>query len=78
MKPIAAVGAVSKRYGVDFVMLFEQSVNQVKFIEFLVKLRQKYPFRKMALFIDNLTAHKTKKVIAKYKELQFATVFNVP
>jgi len=32
----------------------------------------------MALFIDNLTAHKTKKVMAKYKELQFATIFNVP
>ena len=32
----------------------------------------------MALFMDNLIVHKTKKVKAKYKELQYEVVYNLP
>ena len=76
--PVAVIAAVSEQQGVDLVMQFEFSVNQKKFTEFLIRLRNKYPFRRMALFCDHLSAHKTKKVKAKYRELRYEVVFNVP
>ena len=78
MEPIAVVAAVSERYGVDLVMMFERSVNQHKFKEFLLKLRNKYPFRRMALVLDNLTAHKTKSVLKYMEEAGLKSIFNVP
>ena len=41
-------------------------------------MRQRNPFRRMALLMDNLIVHKTKKVQAKLKELQFEVIFNAP
>ena len=62
IKPIACVAAISVRYGLDHLMLFEKSVNTPKFREFVSRLRAKYPFRKMALFMDNLSLHRSKAV----------------
>ena len=59
-------------------MQFEKSVNQVKYIEFLVAFRQKYPFRRVCFYLDNLSVHKTKRVYKKYEELSFKTIFNAP
>ena len=59
-------------------MLFEKSVNQIKFKEFLLKLWQKYPFRKIAIVMDNLQVHKTKAVRKKMTELAIEQVWNVP
>ena len=41
---------------------FDKSVNREKFIIFLKKLRQKHPFTKLALYMDQLSVHKTKEV----------------
>ena len=49
-----------------------------KFCQALVALRQKHPFRRMALLMDNLIVHKTKRVQAKLKELQFQVIYNAP
>ena len=59
-------------------MIFEKSVNQIKFIEYLVELRKRHPFDRLAIFMDNLRAHKTNAVMEKLEELQIKCVFNVP
>ena len=50
----------------------------MRFKEFLKKLRAKYPFRKMALFMDNLAVHKTKAVAKVMEQLLIKPLFNVP
>ena len=62
--------------GLDVVLQFERSVNKEKFCEFLVKLRAKYPFKKLAVFMDNLSVHKSNVVVAKMEELQILPIFN--
>ena len=59
-------------------MLFDKSINAQKFKEFLVNLRHKYPFRKIAIVMDNLQVHKTKAVQKKMRELQLEVIWNVP
>ena len=50
-------------------MTFDKSVNHEKYMSYLRKLRQKYPFDKLALFVDQLYVHKMDKVKALLKEL---------
>lgn len=65
----AVLAAVSEQNGIDMIMQFEKSVDQIKYMKFLVAFRQKYPFRKICFYLDNLSVHKTKKVLKKYDEL---------
>ena len=68
--------AISEKNGVDMIMNFEKSVNADKFVEFLTRLRQKYPFEKMALFMDRLMVHRSKKVKSKMVELKIPRILN--
>ena len=50
----ALLASISKDQGMDHWMTFDDSVDSDKFKIWFVKLRQKYPFKKLALFLDNL------------------------
>ena len=41
-------------------MTFPRSVNKEKFFTFVKQLRAKYPFRRMALYMDQLSVHTSK------------------
>ena len=60
MKPIACVVAVSERYGLDLLMMWPKSVTNDRFHTFIKRLRSKYPFRRMNLYMDNLSIHRSK------------------
>ena len=60
--PIAVLVGVSKECGIDLVMTFENSVNKEKFKQFASKLRQKYPFYRICLYLDNLSVHRSLEV----------------
>ena len=51
-KSVAAIIAISKEKTCDLVMCFPKSVDRFKFMEFLRKLREKFPFDKLAVFLD--------------------------
>ncbi len=70
------MAVISEKNGVDMIMNFEKSVNADKFVEFLTKLRQKYPFEKIALFMDRLMVHRAKKVTRKMEELKLPRILN--
>ncbi len=72
----ATVAVISEKHGVDMIMNFEKSVNADKFVEFLTRLRQKYPFEKLALFMDRLMVHRSKKVTRKMMELKLPRILN--
>ena len=57
-------------------MNYPKSVNIDKFIEFLKELRRKNPFAKMALFMDQLSVHKSTAVRNVMRELRFEPIYN--
>lgn len=66
-KTIAVLAGISMDKGVEFALTYEKSVNMDKFFNFLKYLRRKYPFDKIAIFMDRLSVHtsnKTKKKMA--------------
>ena len=59
-------------------MTFEKSVNIPKFLSFLEKLKKDNKKRRLCLFLDNLSVHKNKDVIATMERLNFKFIFNAP
>ena len=59
-------------------MLFNQSVNIVKFKEYLIKLRQENGDDKICIFMDNLTTHTSKKTKETMRQLGIKYLFNLP
>ena len=47
-------------------------------MEYLVKLRAVSPFDRIAIFMDNLTVHKTRAVKEKMEFLKIEGLYNVP
>ena len=50
---------ISKEKGVEHFQIFDKSVNEAKFIEWLAGLKAATGSDRICLFLDNLTAHKT-------------------
>ena len=64
----ALIFSISAENGIEFFQIFEKSVDQTKFSEYLLNLRRSNQFEKIAIFLDNLTAHKTISVKEKLKQ----------
>ena len=58
---LAVLAAISKEKGQEHFRIFEDSVNVQKFKEYLQELRHLNPDEKIALFRDNLSAHRSEK-----------------
>ena len=58
---LSLLSGVSKEKGQELFMIFPMSVNIPKFKEYLTKLREENGDDKIALFMDNLSAHRSKK-----------------
>ena len=58
---LALLCGISKEKGVEHFQIFEKSVNVDKFIEYLDGLRAGEPDAKIALFMDNLSAHTSER-----------------
>ena len=74
-KAISGIAAISWQRGVDYVILFKKSVNRDKFKIFLQGVRDKFPFDDIALYMDNLSVHKSKEITERMDELGFAYIF---
>ena len=58
---LALLCGISKEKGVEHFQIFENSVNVDKFIEYLDGLQASGPGQKIALFMDNLSAHTSER-----------------
>ena len=74
----AVLASISKEKGLEHHRIFDNSVKIPKFKEFLQELRAMNGEDKIALFIDNLSAHRSEKSRAEMVRLGFRTIFNVP
>ena len=75
---LALLASISKENGLEHWKLYEKSVNQDKFKDWLAGLRDANPDQKIYLFLDNLGAHTCDPSKEEMKRLGFRFIFNVP
>ena len=74
----ALLMGISAEKGVEQYRVFDRSVNIKKFIQYLQMVRDAHGEEPVALFMDNLSVHRSKKSKAKMEELNIRWVFNLP
>ena len=73
------VFAISWEQGLESYMIAPFSINSDSFIDFLYQLRhEQQGDGKLALFMDNLSVHKTNKVQQAMHDLNMISIFSVP
>ena len=77
-KYTAVLAAISEGCGFELFTLYDEAVNDERFIKFLTQLHKLNQGKKLAIVMDNLPAHKTIAVRNKMKELGITWIFNVP
>ena len=70
--------AISEDSGVEHFEIYDKAVNQDRFMHFLDQLYIINKHNKIAVFMDNLSSHKTPRVLMKLKELEIEAIYNVP
>ena len=75
---LALLCGISKEKGVEHFQIFQQSVNVEKFKEYIAGLRAAHPDEKIALFMDNLSAHTSERSREAMREAGFRCILNVP
>ena len=58
----AVCAAISEGCGVEHIELYDQALNEESFKEYLNVLASKNKRRKLVVFMDNLSVHKTREV----------------
>ncbi len=77
-EPQVLLAAVSREAGLEASMIFTKSVNSARFIEFLEMVHKLHDNMKLAIFMDNLSVHRSRLVRDRMNELDIKAVFNVP
>ena len=75
---LAVVSAIGSENGMEHFKIFSKSVNTARFIEYLVELREQTGPDKVAIFMDNLSAHKNDTVKKEMRRLGFRWIWNIP
>jgi transposase len=62
----------------EHVVIHPKSITAETFIPFIEQLSVKFEGKRFAIFLDNLSVHKTQDVRATYQRLDILPIFNVP
>ncbi len=74
----SAIATVSEERGVELVWIQEKAVKEYDFLRYLVALSRANDQEPFALFMDNLTVHKTNAAKLMYERLRITPLFNIP
>ena len=74
----ALLQSISKSNGVEHGKVFQKSVNVAKFLSYVNELRDSCGQRKICIFMDNLSVHRSPKVLGKLDEYGIKYAFNLP
>jgi len=69
---------VSEDVGLETFMIHPRAINTEKFIEFLEQMAEHFKEVKVAVFLDNLSVHKTTAAREAFQRLDIVPIFNVP
>ena len=75
---LALIAAISEDGGLIDFAIHPRAINTEVFIAFVRQLSQKLESNDFALFLDNLSVHKTKDGKLLFEELNITEIFNVP
>ena len=73
---LALLAGISKEKGTEHFMVFEKSVNKVKFKEYLEGIRMANPDAKICLFMDNLAVHSSEHSKKVMRDFGFRFIYN--
>ena len=74
----AIISAISLQRGIDLTMTFDNSVNILKFKEYLDELRRIYFFDDICIYMDNLSVHRSREIRDRMDDLYFGYVYGPP
>ena len=75
---MALVAAISEDGGLIDYWLHPRAINTEVFVAFIQQLSEKLGGGDFALFLDNLSVHKTKDARHLFEKLNITEIFNVP
>lgn len=78
VQTLALIAAISEEDGLIDYVIHPRSINTEVFVAFIRQLSQKLAGEDFALFLDNLTVHKSNQAKLLYEELNITEIFNVP
>ena len=74
----ALLMSISANSGVELAKVYKKSVNIEKFLKYIEELRAKTEGRKICIFMDNLSVHRSKKVLKVLDDCSIKYIFNLP
>ena len=78
VQTLALIAAISEDGGLIDFAIHPRAINTEVFVAFVRQLSDKLAGDDFALFLDNLSVHKTKDAKLLFEELNITEIFNVP
>ena len=74
----ALIAGISAEHGLVHFLMYDRSVNTDGFLEFLENVTGSLGDQKIAVFMDNLNVHRSKRAKAFMEENDVRAIYNVP
>ena len=78
IKTLALIAAISEDGGLVDFAIHPKAINTESFVTFIHSLTAKLGGGDFAIFLDNLSVHKTKEAKLVFEENNITEIFNVP
>jgi transposase len=75
---LAVIAAISEEHGLIDYVVHPKAINTEVFVAFISQIAEKLGGGDFALFLDNLSVHKTKDAKHLFEKLNITEIFNVP
>ena len=75
---LAVIAAISEEHGLIDYIVHPKAINTEVFVAFINQIAEKLGGGDFALFLDNLSVHKTKVAKLVFEKLNITEIFNVP
>ena len=78
VQTLALIAAISEDGGLIIFAIHTKAINTEVFVSFVKQMSEKVGGEDFALFLDNLSMHKTKDAKLLFESLNITEIFNVP
>jgi len=78
IKTLALIAAISEDGGLVDFALHPKAINTESFVAFINQLSSKLGGGDFAIFLDNLSVHKTKEAKLIFEQLNITEIYNIP
>jgi transposase len=75
---LAVIAAISEGHGLIDYIVHPKAINSKVFVVFINQIAEKLGGGDFAIFLDNLSVHKTKDAKHLFEKLNITEIFNVP